>query len=347
MSLRKQVLFFLSLPLITGVLIFVTGEILVRVFDPVRYMYPRYKFSPKYGFELYENARMVHGHPGKFKFFYSVNEYGYRGHPVPPSGSYTKSNIVVLGDSFSFGQGVNDGEEYPALLREALAAAYEVINLATPGWGLTQQIRRYYDFGRLYEPDVVILQYSLNDPEDNLNQMVTVLGEDGFEFVDSHNPTNWVKKYLSGSIIQRSQLYNFFRGRVYEHFQDRFVNEQASEQRTAVPPAEEGVMPREVLYCQLLERFVEDLNASGVIVIMIAVEKSLDVFTHIRDCVSSLNADDAIHYVELMDLFGPTRNEGFYSAEGHWGPRAHRLIGEGLVQVIRHGSVGSQDKAVR
>jgi len=106
-------------------------------------------------------------------------------------------------------------------------------------------------------------------------------------------------------------------------------------------------MPREVLYCDLLERFVKRLNASGVTVIMIAVDKSLDVFPHIRDCVLSLDAEGAIDYVELMDLFGPTRGNGFYSAEGHWGPRAHRLIGEGLAKVIRERSAGAQDEGVR
>lgn len=311
-----------------------TGEIVVRVFSPVRYMYPRYKFIPGYGFGLFENRRIVHGQPGHFKFHYSVNQLGYRGRPVPVSDHYTTTNIVVLGDSFSFGMGVKDGEDYSSVLQTRLGDEYRVINLATPGWGLTQHIRRYYELGRLYRPEAVILQYCANDPEDNFNHKVTIIENGRFVFINSRNTTNWVKKYLSNSIIQKSQLYNFYRGRVYEFFQNRFI-ESAARDHGATLAGTGGASPREVFYCQLLELFAEELTEEGVDLIMISVEGQLNTFPHIEDCVIRLHEEGRLRYLDLKSFFGDDRGDGFYSVEGHWGPRAHGLIAGALAATLR------------
>ena len=46
---------------------------------------------------------------------------------------------------------------------------YNVINLGGSGWGLTQEIKRFYEFGQLYHPKVIILQFDETDPKDNFN----------------------------------------------------------------------------------------------------------------------------------------------------------------------------------
>ena len=57
-----------------------------------------------------------------------------------------KPNIVLLGDSYTFGFGVNDGNEFAAVMSRELSSDYNIINTGVGGWGLTQQIRRYYEF---------------------------------------------------------------------------------------------------------------------------------------------------------------------------------------------------------
>ena len=72
---------------------------------------------------------MVEEKPGQWKFTYAINSYGYRGKLVKPSNKYLKPNIVVLGDSNSFGEGVNEGHQYSAVLDRELDGQYDVINL--------------------------------------------------------------------------------------------------------------------------------------------------------------------------------------------------------------------------
>jgi hypothetical protein len=317
--------------LLTATAIFAGGEVILRVFSPVEYLSPRYKYSAKYGFLLFEDSRMVHSVPGKYKFHYTVNEHGYRGEPVELSSHPGKPNIVTLGDSYTFGMGVNDGEEYPRRLAAELGGRYNVVNLGNPGWGLTQEMRRYFDFGSLFHPEIVVLQYCSNDPEDNFNNMVARLEDDSLKFVDSGSGINWVKKYLSRSIIQRSQLYNFFRGPVYILLKNAGVKKKEREYHAGSAPT--GIPKREVFYSQLLEKFAAELKSDGVLLVMIAVNKQLERHPHIRDTVLELDRRGSLNYIEVVPWFEDMGD--FSSEEGHvWGADAHRIIAGALADSI-------------
>ncbi|MEE9269539.1 MAG: SGNH/GDSL hydrolase family protein [Candidatus Krumholzibacteria bacterium] len=317
--------------LLTATAILAAGEVILRLFSPVESLSPRYKYSAEYGLLLFEGATMVHSVPGKYKFHYTVNQYGYRGEPVELSRHYDKPNIVTLGDSYTFGMGVNDGEEYPRRLAAELGGRYNVVNLGNPGWGLTQEVRRYFDFGSLFHPEIVVLQYCSNDPEDNFNNMVALLEADSLKFIDSSSGINWVKKYLSRSIVQRSQLYNFFRGPVYILLKSAGVKKKEREYRTASTGT--GIPKQEEFYSRLLEKFAAELKRDGVLLVMIAVNKQLERHPHIRDTVLELDRQGSLNYIEVVPWFEGMGD--FSSEEGHvWGADAHRIIAGALADSI-------------
>ncbi len=219
----------------------VLAEILIRTVSPQRTMRPRRAFAAEYGFVNYKNTVTRHEVAGQWRFFYTTNQYGNRGAPVPISNAYETPNIVVLGDSHTFGQGVNDGEEYAAVMSRRLASHYAVTNLGVGGWGLTQQIRRYYEFGQLYHPEIVLLQFCINDLQDNFSSRVTVIENDKFRFVDVEDTIHIVKKYLSNSVIQRSHLYNLVRDSIYTFYWERQLQAEM-----ATIPRVEGNINREM-----------------------------------------------------------------------------------------------------
>ena len=90
----------------------------------------------------------------------------------------------------------------------------EIVNLAVGGFGLTNEIRTFYEFGVLFQPSVVVLQFAANDPDDNFFEKVTTVADGRFRFhVDRSDAgwLGWLKDWLSGSILQRSAAYNFVR----------------------------------------------------------------------------------------------------------------------------------------
>jgi lysophospholipase L1-like esterase len=302
------------------------GEVMVRLIAPVDAMYPRWDFSPEYGLLPYPNSVMVHEVPGKWKFTYTTNDIRTRRRTNPTASS--KPAIVLLGDSFTFGMGVNDGEEYASVVETILSDRFQIVNTGCGGWGITQEIRRFYDFGLQYTPHVVVLQFASNDPEDNLNYRVTRLEQGDFVFENSQGSLNWLKTYLSRSIVQRSQLYNYIREMIYVFVKDRRVGEA---QQALAQEMSGSASAQEVFHNQLLEAFAHDLKRRGIVLVMIAVNNSLTSFPSIQKKVDELDSLGLLHYLEVMDWI----NDDWLSAEGlHWNAKAHAIIGKELALFI-------------
>ena len=150
---------------------------------------------------------MIHEYSDNWKFLYTINEYGYKGAPVPISNTYFKGNIIILGDSYAFGQGVNDEDVFSTIIFKQLEPDFNVINLSVGGWGLSQQIRRYYEFGQLYNPKYVILQFGRDDPADNFIYQITDCVDGRFTFKNRNRFTG-LKNILKLPIFQKSHLYH-------------------------------------------------------------------------------------------------------------------------------------------
>lgn len=100
-----------------------------------------------------------------------TNALGLRGGPVAaekPPGTY---RILVVGDSFAFGFGVEDEEAFPAVLERHLAPApararVEALNAGVAGWSADQYLLFLQTRGFAWSPDLVLLAVSENDPGD-------------------------------------------------------------------------------------------------------------------------------------------------------------------------------------
>ncbi len=87
-------------------------------------------------------------------------EYAYGKRPDGP-------RLLVLGDSFTFGDEVSDTETYPHYLEERLPCA-EVLNMGVHGFGHDQMLILLRTEGVRYRPDVVLLGFVAADMSRNL-----------------------------------------------------------------------------------------------------------------------------------------------------------------------------------
>jgi len=82
-----------------------------------------------------------------------------------PAGVY---RMLILGDSFAWGIGLDVEEALPKRLERDLAGLphpVEVVNGAIPGFNTTQELRLLRNKGLSYEPDFLLLLYNMNDIE--------------------------------------------------------------------------------------------------------------------------------------------------------------------------------------
>ena len=105
---------------------------------------------------------------------YRINADGFRDRNYlrpKPDGVF---RVLVLGDSVAYGYGVEGEESFPKVLERELAAAIgggerhrvEVLNLGVSGYNPYTEAALLADRGSGYEPDLVLVQFCINDLND-------------------------------------------------------------------------------------------------------------------------------------------------------------------------------------
>ena len=182
------------------------AELAVRIFLPQVTMFPRFVDSPDYPLALPANAKIVNAQGGRGSFEYNTNQLGLRGPYLSPSEKDHTIRVVALGDSFTFGVGVNDDEVYTHPLSEFLGPEYSVINGGMGGWGLDAEIKWFFNEGAPHQPRIVTLQFTQNDPFDVFG--VTTVEDGQFTFHPNPNVRPaWQLRLSRSSLLQKSHLY--------------------------------------------------------------------------------------------------------------------------------------------
>jgi hypothetical protein len=109
-----------------------------------------------------------------FTVTHGINALGLRGPETTLEKPPGVRRIAVLGDSFTFGYGVDDHETWPAALQRALDRAppgdapatlrHEVLNCAVPAYDTEQEVRLLATRILEFQPDLVLVGWYLNDP---------------------------------------------------------------------------------------------------------------------------------------------------------------------------------------
>ena len=94
----------------------------------------------------------------------NINKDGWRDYDYPVIKREGMFRIGAMGDSFTFGYGVDMEDSYPKalekLFRQKDGPDVEVLNFGVSGWGLDQTFLGYKNYVRKYKPDILILFYS-------------------------------------------------------------------------------------------------------------------------------------------------------------------------------------------
>jgi hypothetical protein len=122
-------------------------------------------WHPSRGWALKPGLRGVPVAGGGFLNSNSKGVRGLREHGDARAPGTTR--IVVLGDSFTFGEDVGDDETYSHHLEQLLPRT-EVVNLGVHGYGHDQMLVYLREEGVRYRPDVVVLGFLTGDMERNV-----------------------------------------------------------------------------------------------------------------------------------------------------------------------------------
>lgn len=125
----------------------------------------------------------------------ATNELGLR------DGAYRADadfKILLLGDSVSWGNGIDDTADlFAGRLEEHLngqgrGLSYEVINSGVPGYSTFQELAYLRAVGLALEPDLIILQFCLNDVVERYRALAALGGNRFFLGVDTRHAARGV-----------------------------------------------------------------------------------------------------------------------------------------------------------
>jgi lysophospholipase L1-like esterase len=166
------------------------------------------------------NPRGYFDHDNTLTF--ALNNHGHRGpdFDVPkPDGIY---RIVVLGDSFTFGEGVRLEHIFTTRLNERLRArvsdSIEVVNAGTGAWSTDSEIRYLKARALAWEPDLVLLIFVPNDA----NYVANLDLWDDFRAV--YEPPQW---------LRRSYVLSFIYSRIAREIEGRRYIDKLAKQAVA------------------------------------------------------------------------------------------------------------------
>ena len=183
-----------------------------------------------------------------------TNEQGFRG-PAPQPPDDDRYRIVFMGDSSTYGWGLESQETYAACLGRRLDEAYgpgrfEVLNYGVPGYNSFQgQVLLEREVLPL-EPDAVLFAYGANDDVE-----VAVSARQKYE-----RAMSWVG--TTQAVLRRSRAYGALKAVLLRARGTRARFERAADGSVLVVSEDE--------YEETLEHVVGELEARGIDVVLVA-----------------------------------------------------------------------------
>lgn len=306
-------------------------EVFVRVFIPVRDVGPAFTvYDPFYGKRMHANfeAKRV---AQEFQFELHTNSLGMRD-PEPTSPPV--KGVVFIGDSFTMGLGVQDAESYPALVRARLkqrGVNVPVLNVGMGNNGNGRWLKFLRRDAAPFQPRLVVLQVMENDFQDNLNEHLFALNENGkLQELPVAKPS--FGRRVQGVIDGIPGLsYSYIVGLAWAAADGRGLKQMlagaAAVQPVAAPQEAKGRPSDELTYA-LVGASIDKAKALGADVLGLFVELTGVQRTRMAEVFEARG-------VKYLD--GPSKPKApdmFFVVDGHWNAKGHRKVAEVLAPEI-------------
>lgn len=269
-------------------------------------------------------------------FSVRIDSLGYRGADFALAKSPSELRILMVGDSFTYGDFVDDSVTLPQWLGRRLSKQcmrpVTVINAGVGGSTITTA-SAMVDRGWVTSPDVVILVFSENDIDDLRSDMWRELAEN--RAVKSRFPLS-----VAYPVLRRLAIWNFAlkqRGRL------RALGSAEAFVRPAhaAEPAPSDTLQRRQ-YGDLLARLDENVRSHGRRLILVAYPSHLTVKgVRSDELLRWLDSTATARGVTELNLLKPLRRTGLsvdslylLPHDGHPAPRGYQLSSEPIAQLV-------------
>lgn len=340
-------------------------EILIRLIG-----YERTTITPLTGFHEYDpelgwklipdyRSRFVHR---DFNVEVKTNSDGLRDDEYSRQKNGDTIRVVSLGDSFTWGWGVENDEVYMQVAEDSLDG-FEIVNMGQNGYGTGQELLLFQRLGPAYSPDLVTLGFFYNDLTDNVagrgKPLFDLVGDDlvidngaesaSLEFrIKSFLVTNSHLFVLANYEYERLRLWlrELFRAPTNSaasvHY-SRYAKEpdEVSEKKWAIFEKIVSELKREasdkLLIIYIPDRTEVETDKEGYL--KITDDRDVYDIDYMRKRLGQIAAKNDIPYLDMTEIFRDeySRNRNLYlEHDRHMSKAGHALAGEVMSRELRN-----------
>jgi lysophospholipase L1-like esterase len=285
----------------------------------------------------------------QFRTTVHINEKGLRDRSHSYEREGDTQRILVLGDSFAWGYGVEESERFSQLLEAD--PGVKVINAGVSGYSTDQELLWYENEGIKYETDLVILVLTGNDVGDNNRQLVNhIYFKPRFVFKDGQLvPTGHPVPQSSSqgkfiySLSQRSALVYFLTLRYFDLQAIYGRMKTNSDQPSTTTPANKSETDPFKLTIALIDEMRKIAESKNAKFMVMSTDRwwNLSSEETYQDFVAAMESDGLL-VLDVESMPGFNAEVMRIPDDGHWSQSGHKFAAQQIEAFIEQHQLLSQ-----
>ena len=341
----------IGLVVMSVLVFFVILEGYFAVFNPQIYKgaggcHPFFQYDEMLGWVSKPNAEGIYGMTEEYTTCVKINSKGLRDREYDYKKLGGIKRIVVLGDSMTWGVGVEEKEIFTEVLEDNFLKNIQVINMGAACYGNDQELLFLREEGVKYSPDLVIVAFNVNDLVNNMHYIQSFQYKPMF-VLDAENKlilTNVPvpqKSFLSFGMFlyTHSHTFNF----LFERLQSRgildrlikkvFSKKDASTTNVSYITERQNGYNLTKAILKEIDTVAEANNAKTMIVIIPSRTqvKNKNCDPEINGVLVDFGKESNIPVLDLLPEFRNHAENGeqiYFEFDCHWNANGHKLTAE-------------------
>ena len=277
-------------------------------------------------------AELIHTTP-EFEAHYSIDTLGLRA-GYPTTLDSTARKVLLVGDSFTFGYGVDDSHTWASVLEQSWQdqeCNVDVLNAGVPGYDTRLELLALADLIEQHQPDLLLLGFL---PNDVFTNRLPTQSSAADPTIAIGQRRSWPKMHLLSWLIQQLMASDVLYTRLYK-LTPRYPYFQE-------PPTTE-VRHRQTVTDTLLHRVYRKAKEQSITLAVVSIPQLFQVLsdeeTSSMDQLFRTSAqNDDVQWITTLDTlrhqYRTQKQELYYRFDGHLNADGNRVVGTFLANHL-------------
>lgn len=250
-----------------------------------------------------------------------------------------KRRMLVLGDSYGWGFGVEHSERFSEIMEDAYPD-WEIINASVSGYGTDQEFLFLRERGMAFKPDVVLLLFYAEDFVNNNHDeqywyFKPLFRINGGE-LELHNVP--VPKATTIQRLKRFVLGRTYLGRILHLAKCRWLALSGSQVNHKIGNTDRDSSDRRSRY-HVTDRLITSMNElckkNGSLFLLV----SIPMGRQRRTVLQRITEEQRIPHLQLDADFESTTTSVMFPHDRHWNEEGHRIAANAIDRFLRKSGV--------